>query len=153
MTKVKVGDEAPEFSLPAQDGRMVSLKEYKGVKNVVLYFYPKDFTMGCSAEARSFGENYDEIAKMGAEVIGVSSDTPESHQKFATECNARFLMLSDSDGNVRKAYGATGTLGFVPGRVTFVIDKQGVVRHVFSSQVRPKQHVDEAMNALKSLAA
>ncbi len=151
MTKVKVGDEAPEFSLPAQDGRVVSLKDFKGVKNVVLYFYPKDFTMGCSVEARTFGENYDEITKMGAEVIGVSSDTSESHQKFASECNARFLLLSDSNGNVRKAYGATGTLGLMPGRVTFVIDKQGIIRRAFSSQVRPKQHVAEAMDALKSL--
>ena len=151
--KVNVGDKAPDFTLPAQDGRAVSLKDYQGTKNVVLYFYPKDFTMGCTTEARAFGESYGEIAKLGAEVLGVSSDSTDSHAKFATKCEVGFVLLSDSDGKVRKAYGASSALGLMPGRVTFVIDKQGVVRHVFSSQIQPRQHVQEAVEALEKLPA
>lgn len=148
----KVGDRAPDFELQAQDGRKVSLHDFAGAKSVVIYFYPKDFTSGCTAETKAFGENYDDILKLGAEVIGISSDTAESHAGFATECGARFLLLSDPGGKVREAYGAKSSLGLIPGRVTFVVDREGRVRHVFSSQLRPRQHIEEAVGALKSLA-
>lgn len=148
---IKVGDKAPEFSLRAQNGCLVSLNDFRGSKNVVLYFYPKDFTAGCTAETKAFGENYQKIVELGAEVLGVSSDTAESHGRFASDCRASFMLLSDSDGAVRKAYGADSSIGLIPGRVSFVIDKQGIVRHVFSSQLRPKRHVPEAIEALKRL--
>ncbi|HKT21692.1 MAG TPA: peroxiredoxin [Nitrososphaerales archaeon] len=148
----RVGDRAPDFTLQGPDGKMVSLHDYAGSKNVVIYFYPKDFTAGCTAETKSFGANYDAILDLGAEILGISSDTSESHGNFALECGARFPLLADEGGKVRAAYGAKGSFGLVPGRVTFVIDKKGVVRHVFSSQIRPKQHITEAIEALKSIS-
>lgn len=149
---MKVGDRAPDFALRAQDGRVIALHDFAGSKNVVLYFYPKDFTVGCTAETKAFGESYDEVLAMGAEVIGVSSDSDESHGRFASECGAKFPLLADSGGKVREAYGARSSFGLIPGRVTFVIDKQGIVRHIFSSQMRPKQHVSEAVEALKAIS-
>ena len=145
------GEKAPDFSLKAQDGRTVSLHDFLGKSNVVLYFYPKDFTVGCTTEAKAFSENYDEVLKMGAEVMGVSSDSQETHDKFAESCHVKFPLLSDEGGKVRDAYGVKHTLGIVPGRVTFVIDKAGVVRRVFSSQLNPARHVAEAVQALKTI--
>ena len=153
MGKVKVGDKAPDFVLPRQDGAQVSLRDFLGKQNIVLYFYPKDFTMGCTAETKAFGASFEELKRLGAEVLGVSSDSTQSHHEFADSCGATFPLLSDEGGKVRGLYGATGSLGLVPGRVTYVIDKQGVVRHVFSSQLNPKKHVDEALQALKALPA
>jgi peroxiredoxin Q/BCP len=129
---------------------MVSLHDFVGLKNVVLYFYPKDFTTGCTLETKAFGESYGGISAMGAEVIGISSDSAESHSGFAEECGAKFPLLSDEGGRVRKAYGAK-SMGLMPGRVTFIIDKTGVVRHMFASQLRPKQHITEAVEALKRI--
>jgi len=129
---------------------MVSLHDFAGIKKVVLYFYPKDFTMGCTAETKMFSEKYDDVLAMGAEVLGISSDSGESHGRFAQECGVRFPMLADAGGKVRDIYGAKGAFG-IPGRVTFVIDKQGVVRHVFSCQLRPKSHTSEAIEALKTI--
>lgn len=150
--KLKEGDTAPDFTLQDQEGRVVSLHDYLGRRNVVLYFYPKDFTMGCTAEAKTFGLNYDAVLREGGEVIGVSSDSTESHDRFAGECGVKFPLLSDRGGKVRQMYGVRSSFGILPGRVTFVIDKQGVVRRVFSSQVNPRRHVSEALEALRMLA-
>jgi len=150
--RVEVGDKAPDFTLPAQGGREVSLSDYRGSQNVVLYFYPKDFTVGCTAEARAFGQNYESLRSHQTEVVGISSDTAESHLAFAEECDVPFPLLSDRGAVVRKAYGVKASLGLIPGRVTFVIDKGGVVRDVFSSQLNPKKHVSEALRAVESLA-
>lgn len=122
-----------------------------GSRNVVLYFYPKDFTRGCTAETRSFSENYDKILELGAEVIGISSDSAESHKEFANECGARFILLADEGGRVRRLYGVQASLGLIPGRVTYIIDRQGVVRHIFSSQMNVRGHVEEAIETLKKL--
>ena len=146
--QVKVGDVAPDFKLPSNDGREVSLSEFAGSKSVVLYFYPKDETMGCTKEACAFRDSYEALREQGAEVLGVSSDTVDSHKKFAEHHDLSFPLLSDPHGNVRKAYGVPSTLGFLPGRVTYVIDKQGIVRGVFNSQTRPEQHVKEALKML-----
>jgi peroxiredoxin Q/BCP len=150
--KLSVGDKAPDFVLPTQSGGVVSLHDFAGSKNVVLYFYPKDFTRGCTTEALAFGENYAELKKLDAEVIGVSSDSVESHRGFAVKCNVSFIMASDEGGKVRDEYGVPSTLGLIPGRVTYIIDKQGVVRHLFSSQMNPKRHVGEALEALQRLS-
>ena len=131
---------------------MISLRDYLGTRCVVLFFYPKDFTTGCTAETRAFGENYSELQNLGAEVLGISSDSGESHGDFARECGASFPLLADAGGKVRELYGVKSTFGLIPGRVTFVIDKGGIVRHVFSSQIRPKQHVSEALDALKGIS-
>lgn len=149
--KVKEGDRAPDFSLNAQDGRTISLHDYVGQRSVVLYFYPKDFTIGCTAEAKKFSANYDEVRKMGAEVIGISSDSARSHESFASECDVRFPLLSDEGARVRELYGVKASLGLLPGRVTFVIDKDGIIRRVFSSQMNPRRHVIEAIEALKAI--
>ena len=127
------------------------MQDFLGKKNIVVYFYPKDFTRGCTAEACSFRDSYEAFKDLGAEVIGISSDNQNSHDAFAKEHRLPFILLSDTDGSARKAYGVKKSLGLFEGRVSFVIDKKGVVRHVFSSQMRATAHVAEAMNVLKSL--
>jgi len=150
--KVEVGDKAPDFTLPDQSGVMVSLSEFIGNKIIVLYFYPKDFTRGCTAEACAFRDSYDVFVQAGAQVLGVSSQSVDSHNKFAIANKLPFILLSDQDGKVRKLYGVPSTFGLLPGRVTFVIDKKGVVRHVFSSQSQPAKHIEEALRMVKELS-
>src|SRR3989454_8973319 len=125
--KVRVGDIAPDFTLPDQGGKPVWLRDLLGHKTVVLYFYPKDETPGCVLEARAFRDSYEEFTAQGAEVVGVSSDSVRSHRRFTERHALPFLLLSDRDGAVRELYGVERTLGLVPGRVTYVIDKAGVV--------------------------
>jgi thioredoxin-dependent peroxiredoxin len=148
MVNVKIGEVAPDFTLPNQDGKLLTLSSVKG-KVVILYFYPKDFTSGCTKEACHFRDAYEDFTEAGAEVVGVSADSPESHRKFRDAYLLPFNLLSDEKGEIKKLYGVSGHL--LPGRVTFVIDKEGIVRHVFSSQTNMKAHVDEAMKILKSL--
>jgi peroxiredoxin Q/BCP len=151
VSLLSVGDSAPSFRLPDGNGNTVALEDFLGKKNVVLYFYPKDFTRGCTAEACSFRDSREEFTDLGAEVIGVSSDSQDSHKNFTQHYRLPFILLSDEDGSVRKAYGVKKTLGLFPGRVSFVIDKKGKIRHIFSSQARATAHVSEARNILKSL--
>src|SRR3989442_14916004 len=148
---VGVGDPAPDFALPDRSGRTVRLGDYRGQKAVVLYFYPKDDTPGCTKESCTFRDQYQDFQDAGAEVIGVSSDSPESHEKFAAKYRLPFVLLSDRGGEVRKRYGVPSTLGVLPGRVTYVIDRQGIVRHVFNSQFQATQHVAEALKALRDI--
>ena len=147
---VQVGDQAPDFALPDRTGKTVRLSELRG-KPVVLYFYPKDDTPGCTKESCTFRDQYQDFQDAGAEVIGVSSDSPESHEKFATKYRLPFTLLSDRGGAVRKQYGVPSTLGVLPGRVTYVIDRQGTVRHAFNSQLQAAQHVEEALKALRDI--
>ncbi|HZP40947.1 MAG TPA: peroxiredoxin [Candidatus Binatia bacterium] len=147
----QVGDVAPDFALPDGTGRTVRLSDYRGKRPVVLYFYPKDDTPGCTKEACAFRDQYEDFTRAGAEVIGVSADSGESHARFASKYQLPFVLLTDRDGTVRKRYGVKPTLGVLPGRVTFVIDTDGVVRHVFNSQLRATQHVAEAIAALRGL--
>jgi peroxiredoxin Q/BCP len=147
---VEVGQKAPDFELPDASGTRVRLSDFRGKKAVVLYFYPKDDTPGCTAEACSFRDSYEDFQEAGAEVIGVSSDSASSHEKFARRHKLPFTLLSDADGKVRKQYGVPATLGLLPGRVTFVIDRDGAVRHVFNSQLQATRHVSEALAALES---
>jgi len=149
--KVEVGDVAPDFSLPSHSGETVVLKHLLGKSEVVLYFYPKDNTPGCTAEARAFRDSYEIFKEMGAEVVGVSSDSVDSHRGFAAKCEVPFILLSDEGGRVRKLYGVPSSLGLLPGRVTYVIDTNGIVRHVFNSQMNPAKHVEEAVKALRSI--
>ena len=150
-SSIRVGDEAPDFVLPDRTGKMVRLSEFRGHKAVVLYFYPKDDTPGCTKESCAFRDGYQDFQDAGAEVIGVSSDSAESHGKFAAKHRLPFTLLADQGGQVRKRYGVPATLGLLPGRVTFVIDRSGVVRHVFNSQFQATQHVSEALQALRGL--
>ncbi|HEY9596625.1 MAG TPA: peroxiredoxin [Cyanophyceae cyanobacterium] len=148
---VNVGDTAPDFTLPSQSGESVSLKDFTGKKSVVLYFYPKDDTPGCTAEACAFRDTYEVFKDAGAEVIGVSDDSPSSHQKFAAKYKLPFTLVSDTGSKLRKLYGVPATLGLLPGRVTYVIDKSGIVRHIFNSQLNFKGHVEESLKTLQSL--
>jgi peroxiredoxin Q/BCP len=150
-SNVHVGDQAPDFVLPDRTGKMVRLSDFRGRKAVVLYFYPKDDTPGCTKESCAFRDSYEEFSDAGAEVIGVSSDSAESHGKFTAKHRLPFTLLADQGGQVRARYGVPATLGLLPGRVTFVIDRDGVVRHVFNSQLQATQHVTEALEALRRL--
>jgi len=148
---VKVGDKAPDFTLPSQMGDNVTLSEYFGKKNVVLYFYPEDETPGCIKEACTFRDSYEELTGLGAEVIGVSGQSVASHKSFANHYGLPFILLSDIKKEIRKLYGVPSTMGLIPGRVTYIIDKKGVVRHIFSSQVQAERHVEEAKKTLLEL--
>ena len=147
-----IGDNAPNFRLPTEDGSYIALSDFLGKKNLVVYFYPKDFTSGCTSEACSFRDSYELFKELGAEVIGISSDSQDSHRDFAQRHNLPFILLSDAEGSVRKAYEVKKTLGLFAGRVSFVIDKKGIIRHIFSSQTRATAHVREALNVLKHLS-
>jgi len=149
--RVDVGSKAPDFSLYSQSGEMVHLKDFLGSKPVVLFFYPKDDTPGCTKQACAFRDDYDGFGKLDAEVMGISSDSVESHRGFAAKHGLPFTLLSDEKGNVRRLYGVPTSLGLFPGRVTYVIDKEGVVRHLFSSQLGVEKHVEEALRALRSI--
>jgi peroxiredoxin Q/BCP len=149
--KIGVGDAAPDFVLPSHTGEMVRLSDLVGRKNVVLYFYPKDDTPGCTAEARCFRDSYEVFTQAGAEVVGISSDSVRCHEHFASKYELPFILLSDEQGEVRKLYGVSKTLGLLPGRVTYVIDRQGIVRRVFSSQLDAIRHISEALKALDAL--
>ena len=131
--KVEVGSKAPNFTLPSQLGEMVTLQDVLGDRPVVLFFYPKDDTPGCTKQACAFRDDYEEFGKLDAEVIGVSSDSVESHKRFAEKHNLSFTLLSDDRGKVRRMYGVPNSFGIIPGRVTYGIDEAGVIRHVFSS--------------------
>jgi len=150
LSGVRVGDLAPDFMLPDQGGTPVRLHDLTARKNVALYFYPKDGTPGCTAEARAFRDAYDAFNAADTEVIGVSSDSVKSHQRFAANEGLPFLLLSDRNGAVRELYGVERTLGILPGRVTYVIGRGGVVRHVYSSQLRATQHTREALQAVNA---
>ncbi|HHH50284.1 MAG TPA: peroxiredoxin [Saprospiraceae bacterium] len=146
---VRPGDKLPVFSLPDQHGNMVSVEQYFG-RPFVLYFYPKDDTPGCTAEACSFRDAYSELRHLDAEVLGVSADSPASHLAFAKNYNLPFVLLSDEKNEVRKLLGVPKSMfGLVPGRVTYIVDRDGVVQHIFDSQLQAKQHVREALAHLK----
>ena len=149
-SKVQVGDLAPDFTLPAQSGAAVNLGDFLGKTAIVLYFYPKDNTSVCTAEACAFRDSYEVFKDAGAEVIGVSSDSVESHQQFAARHRLPFILLSDVGGVIRKRYGVPTAFG-LPGRVTYIIDRHGIVRHIFFSQFTSERHVDEALETLQSI--
>lgn len=152
MTKIDVGDPAPGLSMCTYTGEPFSLEEHRGKHPVVLFFYPKDGTSICTKEACSFRDAYEDFTKAGAVVVGISSDSPKQHQHFAQQHELPFFLVSDQKGEARKAFGVPKTLGFLPGRVTYVIDRQGIVRHVFNSQFAPDRHVQEALDMVRSLS-
>ncbi len=149
--QLKPGDAAPDFSLPDADGKIHTLKEYRG-KIVVLYFYPKDDTPGCTAEACNIRDNYAELQKAGLVILGVSYDDASSHRKFAGKYKLPFPLLSDTKKEVAAAYGAKGTLtGFlVAQRKTFLIDKDGKILHIFN-KVQTNDHTRQILDILKEL--
>lgn len=153
MASIGVGAAAPDFTKTTQDGDTISLSQYRAEKTVVLYFYPKDETPGCTAEACTFRDSFEDFVEAGAVVIGVSQDSEQSHKKFAEHHRLPFLLVSDRDKALQQAYGVPKTMGLLPGRVTYVIDREGTVQHVFNSQLNAKKHVREALEVVKRLSA
>jgi thioredoxin-dependent peroxiredoxin len=148
MKAIRVGDRAPDFSGTTQDGSTIHLSDLLKNRVVVLFFYPKDGTHFCTKEACLFRDSYQKFIDAGAEVVGVSSDSAESHREFARQQDLPFPLISDSDGSLRKAFGVPRTLGLFPGRVTYVIDKTGIVRLIFSAQLATEEHVRQALTAV-----
>jgi peroxiredoxin Q/BCP len=152
MTNViEVGSKAPDFSLPDQTGKRVNLTDFLGKVNIVVFFYPKDESFGCTKEACGFRDAYEDFKEAGAEVIGISADDIASHQAFAANHKLPFILLSDKGKAVAEKYNVGKSLGVIPGRVTYVIDKDGIIRMVFSSQINFQKHIDEALAVLKQL--
>lgn len=151
LTKVNVDDKAPDFTLPSNTGENVALSQFLGKKNVVLFFYPKDESRGCTKEACAFRDSYEVFKDLGAEVLGINAGDSESHQEFVNKYMLPFKLLVDRENKVRQMYGVPSTLGIIPGRVTYIIDKKGIVRHIFSSQFQPEKHIEEAINVLRTL--
>jgi peroxiredoxin Q/BCP len=147
---LQVGDPMPDVTLVGESGP-VQLRSFVG-KPLVVYFYPKDETYGCTKEACGFRDSYEDFVGAGAQVIGVSRDDSASHASFKQHHRLPFTLLSDPGGQLAKAWGVKGALG-LPGRVTFVFDKSGVCRHRFDSGIRFAKHVDEALDVVKRLAA
>ena len=148
--KVQVGDLAPDFTLSDQSGAPISLGEFLGKTAIVLYFYPRDHTAVCTAEACAFRDSYEIFKDAGAEVIGISSDSVESHRQFAAAHRLSFILLSDVGSVIRSRYGVPTAFG-LPGRVTYIIDWQGMVRHIFFSQFTADKHVAQALSTLQSI--
>jgi peroxiredoxin Q/BCP len=148
MAKLKVGDKAPDFTLPAQTGENITLSQFFGKNNIVLFFYPRDEGPTCVKEAEAFRDNFETFKNKNAQIIGISAQSVESHKNFACHHNLPYILLSDSDNSVRKLYSVASTMG-VPGRVTFVINKEATVKHVYASQLQFTKHAKEALNALK----
>ncbi len=146
---LKVGTEAPDFSIPLHSGKTFQLSDYRGKRNVVLYFYPKDFTTGCTAEACAFSDHLDEIAGLNAVVLGVSADSTRRHVEFATEMKLRFTLGSDERRVVMRQYEAI-RFG-MPLRITYVIDKSGFVRGAVHHEILIKNHLRSAISILRNI--
>lgn len=147
------GTRAPDFSLPTSDGGLVRNSDYIGKKPIVVYFYPRDETWGCTMESCTFRDLYEDFVAAGAEVIGISADSEASHRRFQGKHGLPFILASDADRRAARAYGVPeGPFG-LPGRATFVIDRQGIVRDAFLSRLRVKKHVSRALDVVRQLAA
>lgn len=148
---LKVGDIIPSFTVKESNGNTFESKNYVGTKPLVIYFYPKDNTPACTAQACSFRDQYEDFVDLGAEVIGISSDTEKSHDQFAVKYKLPFILLSDYDKKIRNLFGVpTGLFGLIPGRVTYVADKSGKIVMIFDSMLAVK-HIPKAFEAIKKL--
>lgn len=151
LKDLSVGDRAPDFTLPSKDGGEVSLDDLLGKGPVVVYFYPRDDTPGCTAEACSFRDSYEDFKDAGAEIVGISSDDAQKHEEFARRHSLPFILLSDGSGEVRKRFRVPKTFGLMPGRVTFVLDSEGTIRYIFSSQFKATEHISRTLDIIKNM--
>ncbi|EGC34060.1 hypothetical protein DICPUDRAFT_92295 [Dictyostelium purpureum] len=151
MTKLKVGDTAPSFKdIPDGKGNLHSLENYAG-KILVLYFYPKSFTPGCTKQACEFRDKYEAFSEAGAVVIGVSSDSQDSQSKFQDKYRLPFPILSDNKGELAKLYGVEKELLILPGRTTFIIDKDQKIAHTYTNMFKATSHIDESLKIIEKL--
>ncbi|HEU4791416.1 MAG TPA: peroxiredoxin [Flavobacterium sp.] len=149
--ELKVGDKIPNFRAKDTNGNDFDSQEIIGQKPLVIYFYPKDNTPGCTVQACSFRDQYEDFKDLGAEVIGISSDSVVSHQKFTQQYQLPFILLSDTDKKIRKLFGVpSGLFGILPGRVTYVADKTGTIIMIFDSMMA-KRHIPKALEAIRRL--
>lgn len=148
---LKIGDKVPAFEAKNTEGNLFDSQSIIGKMPVVLYFYPKDDTPGCTVQACSFRDQYEDFRTLGAEVIGISSDSFDSHQKFANKYKLPFMLLSDEGKKLRNLFGVpTALFGLLPGRVTYVLDKDGVIRLIFD-HLSPKSHISKALEIIKKM--
>ncbi|MCS7294683.1 MAG: peroxiredoxin [Chloroflexota bacterium] len=148
---LRPGTPAPDFTATLDDGSTFRLADERGKRHVVLYFYPKDFTPGCTAQACSFRDNYDAIRARGAVVIGVSADDTVSHARFRERHALPFPLISDPERRLHELYDVKGWLPFLPPRVTYVIDREGIIRAALRHDLRVSAHVPEVLAALDRL--
>ena len=154
MNQIKTGSIIPSFALPDQNGNLFDISSVLGKKNLVIYFYPKDDSPGCTAQACSFQDQFEVFKEADAVIIGISAQSVESHKEFALKHRLTFTLLSDKGNKIRKQFGVpTNLLGLLPGRVTYVADKTGKVIYIFNSQINVTKHVDEALRILLSLVS
>ncbi|MBK6963232.1 MAG: peroxiredoxin [Bacteroidales bacterium] len=152
MNEIKVGSNIPAFTLPDQNGNPFNISSLLGKKNLVIYFYPKDDSPGCTAQACSFRDQFEVFSEADAVIIGISGQSVKSHKEFAEKHRLSFTLLSDEGNKIRKLFGVpTNLLGLLPGRVTYVTNKDGRVIYTFNSQLQTEKHVDEALKILKGL--
>jgi peroxiredoxin Q/BCP len=150
--ELKVGDKIPKFLAKDTNGNDFDSENFIGKKPLVIYFYPKDNTPGCTAQACSFRDQYEDFKDLGAEVIGISGDSIDSHQKFAKQYKLPFVLLSDNYQKIRKLFGVPSKMfGMLPGRVTYVADRNGEIKMIFDSMMATK-HIPKALEAIKKLA-
>jgi peroxiredoxin Q/BCP len=150
MNELKIGSTIPSFTLPDQNGNLFDINSVLGKKNLVIYFYPKDDSPGCTAQACSFQDQFEVFREADAVIIGISGQSVESHKEFALKHRLTFTLLSDEGNKIRKQFGVpTNLLGLLPGRVTYVADKTGKVIYIFNSQTNATKHVDESLRILK----
>lgn len=151
-SKLKIGDRIPDFVLKDQNDTDFNITDFRGKQILVIYFYPKDDTPGCTTEACSFRDEYEVFTDMNVKVIGISSDDVASHKKFAEKYNLPFTLLADVDKKVRKLFGVPKSfLGMVPGRVTYIVDKEGILVHIFNSMTDAKKHISESISIIKKM--
>ena len=150
---LQTGDKIPEFSAKDNNGNDFESSSIVGKKPVVFYFYPKDNTPGCTAQACSFRDQYEDFKDLGAEVVGISSDSLASHEKFVQQYQLPFILLSDNDKKIRKLFGVKpDLLGLIPGRVTYVVDKNGIIQFVFDS-MNATNHIPKALETIKKMVS
>jgi len=150
MKKIEVGDKVPTFSLKNQNDEIFTVNQRIG-KPMVIYFYPKDDTPGCTKQACRFRDDFESFNDLGALVIGISADSVASHKKFEEKYNLPFILLADTENVVRNLFGVPKNLFLIPGRVTYVIDKNGIVQYVFNSQLNAEKHIENALKKLKAI--
>lgn len=152
MNEIKIGSSIPTFKLPDQNGNLFNINSVLGKKNLVIYFYPKDDSPGCTKEACSFRDQFEVFKEANAVIIGISGQSVKSHKEFAEKHRLSFTLLSDEGNKIRKQFGVpTNLMGLLPGRVTYIADETGKVTYIFNSQIQSTKHVDEALRILKEL--
>ncbi len=148
---LKINQKAPDFKAQDHKGNFYTLQDFIGKKNLVLFFYPKDFTPGCTAEACSFRDAYQDFQEAGAEVIGISGDDAQSHKSFADKHKLPYPLLPDTDKKIRTAYGIpTNIFGMVTGRISYLINKEGIIKYAYRDNLNPTGHIEAMLRLIKA---